>query len=74
MERAVVVRRHNGDRVDPEPLAGAEDPNGDLAAVGHEERADRHRPALYADVRGSLARGSRSDGVGTVTGCDASAS
>ncbi len=32
------------------------------------------RPALYADVRGSLARGSRSDGMGTVTGCAASAS
>src|SRR2546430_1416382 len=42
MQRALVVRRDGGDGRDPFGRAGAEDPDGDLAAVGYEELPDLH--------------------------------
>ena len=42
MERAAIVRRGHRDGADPELAAGAEDPDGDLAAVRHQEPPDRH--------------------------------
>src|SRR5207244_3928661 len=42
MQRALVVRRDGGDGRDPFGCAGAEDPDGDLAAVGYEELPDLH--------------------------------
>ena len=43
VQRAAVVRRGDRDGRDPELAAGAEDAHRDLAAVRHEELADRHR-------------------------------
>jgi hypothetical protein len=40
VQGSFVVGSSDGDRGDAEPLAGAEDPNGDLAAVGYEEFSD----------------------------------
>ena len=40
---AVRAVRDRDDRPDPEPIAGAGDPSGDLAAVGDEDRSDRCR-------------------------------
>ena len=40
---AVRAVRDRDDRPDPEPIAGAGDPSGDLAAVGDEDRSDRGR-------------------------------
>ena len=42
MQRALVVRRGDGDRGDSLGRAGAEDAEGDLAAVGYEELPDLH--------------------------------
>ena len=46
---AAVVAGGDGDRLDPEPLAGPEDASGDLAAVCNDEPADRHGCTLYAE-------------------------
>jgi hypothetical protein len=40
VQRAPVVGRDDGDGGDPLGRAGAEDANGDLAAVGYEELFD----------------------------------
>ena len=42
VERAGVVGRGHGHSRDPEPVAGGEDPRGDLAAVRYEELSDLH--------------------------------
>src|SRR6185437_15494014 len=42
VQRALVVGRDDGDGRDPLGVAGAEDPDGDLAAVGYEELSDLH--------------------------------
>ena len=42
VEGAAIVRRGHRDRADPELAARAEDPDGDLAAVRHQEPPDRH--------------------------------
>ena len=46
---AAVVAGGDGDRLDPEPLAGPEDASGDLAAVRNDEPADCHGCTLYAE-------------------------
>ncbi len=56
VQGAAVVGRGDGDRRDPELAAAAEDPAGDLAAVGYEESADRHRPASVSAQTAARAR------------------
>ena len=46
MERAAVVGRRDGDRLQPFGTARAEDAQGDLAAVGYEHSA--HGDGVYA--------------------------
>src|SRR5215218_2322230 len=48
VERARVVWRSDGDRRDPEAVAGAEDARGDLAAVRYEELPDRHAAGRFS--------------------------
>ena len=43
VERAAVVRRDDGGCLDPQPAAGAEDAQRDLATVRHEHPPERHR-------------------------------
>ena len=43
VERAAIVRCDDGGRLDPEPAAGAEDAQRDLATVRNEHPAERHR-------------------------------
>ena len=40
MQRPMVVRGHDGDGLDPQLVASAEDPQRDLAAVRYEELLD----------------------------------
>ena len=49
VQRAAVVRRCDGDRVDPELAARTKDAKRDLAAVRHEQLADH---AVVARSRG----------------------
>jgi hypothetical protein len=42
VERATVVGRRDGHRLDAEIAAGTKDPQRDLAPVGNEQLADRH--------------------------------
>ena len=61
---AAIVAGGDGDRLDPEPLAGPEDAGGDLAAVRNDEPADRHGCTLCRAVTVSVALV-----MGTKTGC-----
>src|SRR5262245_60176699 len=45
VQRTAVVRRDDGNRLDAEGAAGAEDPQRDLAAVRYEDLADLHSAA-----------------------------
>ena len=50
VQRAAIVGRHDGDRLDAELAARAEDADRDLSPVRDEQLVDRHDGALYDPV------------------------
>jgi hypothetical protein len=63
VQGAAVVGRDDGHGPDPEPAAGAEDADRDLAAIRHQQPTDRHA----AELRGETASGAAPLRGGEVT-------